>query len=46
MTKTISFRFKNTPEDQAFAEALLEGERNKLKKEKDNALQKMQQATD
>ena len=23
MTKTISFKFKNTPEDQAFAKALL-----------------------
>ena len=46
MTKTISFRFKDTPQDQAFAKALLEWERDKLKKEKDNALRKMQQATD
>jgi len=29
MAKTISFRFKNTPEDQAFAKALLEGERSR-----------------
>lgn len=29
MSKTISFRFKNTPSDQAFANMLLESEREK-----------------
>jgi len=30
MAKTISFRFKNTQSDQAFANMLLESEREKL----------------